>query len=88
MTSFNDVTNVCSTILVGKPLHMHRRTAMIHLHTCQHPHQITVYYRSLESRRLFSEPIFMPVTLIYIYYGDLVSYIVFHFMIEKDKDIP
>ena len=24
----------------------------------------------------------------YIFYGDLVSYIVFHFMIEKDKDIP
>ena len=26
------------------------------------------------------------VIYIYIYYSDLVSYIVFHFMIEKDKD--
>ena len=27
MTSFYDVTIVCSIILVGKPLHMHRQTA-------------------------------------------------------------
>ena len=46
---------------------MHRRTAMVHLCTHRHPHQITVYYESLEFRHLFSEPIFMPVTLIYIY---------------------
>ena len=62
MTSFNDVTIICSTILVGKPLHMHRRTAMVCLHTCQHPHQITIYYESLESHHLFSKTIFVPVT--------------------------
>ena len=40
MTSYNDVTIVCSINLVGKPLHMCRRTAIAHLHTCQHPCQI------------------------------------------------
>ena len=69
MTSFNDVMNVCSTILAGKPLHIHRRTARVCLHTRWHPCQITVYYKSLESHHLFSEPIFVPVTLSPRYFG-------------------
>ena len=47
MMSLNDVMNICSTILVGKPLCMCRRTAMVHLCTCQHPCQITICYESL-----------------------------------------
>ena len=64
MTSFNDVTIVCSIILAGKLLCIHRRTTTVCLCTCRHPRQITIYYGSLESHRLFSKPIFMPVTYI------------------------
>ena len=61
--SFNDVMIVCSPNKAGKPLHMCRRTAKVHLHTHQHPHQITVDHEGLESHRLFSKPVFVPVTL-------------------------
>ena len=46
MTSNYDVMIICCPILVGKPLHMHRRTAKVCLHTCRHPRQITVCYES------------------------------------------
>ena len=65
--SFYDVMIICSIILAGKPLHMCGPTAMVHLHTCWHPCQITIYTESLESHHLFSKPIFMPVTYIYVY---------------------
>ena len=66
MTSFYDVTIVCSIILVGKPLCMHRQTANGHLHTCWHQHQLTVLTDSTKCRHFVSEPIFVPVTYIYI----------------------
>ena len=37
VTSSNDITIICSINLAGKPLHMCRRTAIIHLCICQHP---------------------------------------------------
>ena len=46
MMSNSDVTIVCSPILVGKPLCMYRRTAMVCLCICRHPHQITICYES------------------------------------------
>ena len=39
VTSFYDVTIVCSTLLVGKPLHMCKWNAITHLHICQHHNQ-------------------------------------------------
>ena len=48
---------------------------MVHLHTHRCPCQITVYYKILESHRLFSEPIFMPVTYIYIYIYIYIGYL-------------
>ena len=69
MMSPRDVTIVCSIILAGKPLHMHRRSAMVHLHFCQHPCQLTVLTKSLECRHFISKPIFMPTTLSPRYFG-------------------
>ena len=72
MTSPHDVMIVCSIILVGKPLHMCRLSAMVHLHFCQHQHQLTILTgltKSLECCRFISEPIFMPVTLSPRYFG-------------------
>ena len=63
MMSVNDVTIVCSIILVGKPLHMCRQSANGHLHTCQHPCQLTVLTESTKCHHFVSEPAFMPVTL-------------------------
>ena len=66
MTSPCDVMIVCSIILVGKPLHMCRQSAMVRLHFCQHPCQLTiltVLTKSLECRRFISKLIFVPVTL-------------------------
>ena len=41
VTSFYDVTIICSTFSMGKPLHMHGENAIIHLcihrHHCQNP---------------------------------------------------
>ena len=39
VTSYHDVMIVCFNLLVGKPLHMHIGTAMVHLWICQCPHQ-------------------------------------------------
>ena len=39
VTSFHHVMIVCSNLLVGKPLHMHRGNAIVHLHVCWHHHQ-------------------------------------------------
>ena len=36
VTSLNDVTIICSTFSAGKPLHMCRGNAIIHLCICQH----------------------------------------------------
>ena len=48
---------ICSIILVGKPLHMHGRTAIVHLHICQHPHQIyQMLQRFWTSLSLFQTP--------------------------------
>ena len=69
MTSPHDVMIVCSIILAGKPLHMHRQSAMVHLHFCQHPCQLTVLTESLECHRFVSKPIFMPMTLSPRYFG-------------------
>ena len=63
VTLLNDVTIVCSIILAGKPLHMHRRSANSHLHTHRHPCQLTILTESTECHHFISEPIFMPVTL-------------------------
>ena len=67
VTLFYDVTIVCSIILAGKPLHMHRWTADSRLHTCRHPCQLTILTEITKCRRFVSEPIFVPVTYIYIY---------------------
>ena len=67
MTSPCDVMIVCSIILAGKPLCMCRQSAVVCLHFCQHPHQLTVLTKSSECRHFVSEPIFVPVTYIYIY---------------------
>ena len=65
--SYYDVTIVCSPILAGKPLHMHRRTATVRLHTLpastpnnrlQQKFQFGLVFRCL-----VSEPISVPVTL-------------------------
>ena len=40
---------------------------MVHLHICQHPHQLTIYTKSTNCCCFISEPIFVPVTYIYIY---------------------
>ena len=69
MMLFNDVMIVCSIILVGKPLHMHRRSADGHLHTCLHPHQLTVLTESTKCHHFVSEPVFVPVTLSPRYFG-------------------
>ena len=37
--SLNDVTIICSTFSMGKPVHMCRGNAIGHLHICQHCHQ-------------------------------------------------
>ena len=47
MMSFHDVMIVCSDLPVGKPLHMHIRTAAIHLCICWHPCQNPKYYKSI-----------------------------------------
>ena len=60
---FNDITIVCSIILAGKPLHMCRQSADGRLHTCRHPHQLTILTESMKCHHFISEPIFMPVTL-------------------------
>ena len=65
MTSPHDVMIVCSIILAGKPLCMHRQSAMVHLCFHQHPHQLTVLTESSECHRFVSEPVFVPVTYIY-----------------------
>ena len=39
MTSFDDVTIICSTFSVGKPLCMHRGNVTIRLHICRHHHR-------------------------------------------------
>ena len=36
MMSLHDITIICSTLLVGKPLHMCKGNAIICLHICQH----------------------------------------------------
>ena len=36
VTSFYDITIICSTFSMGKSLQMHRGNAIIHLHICQH----------------------------------------------------
>ena len=69
MTSYHDITIVCSDLLVGKPLHMHNGTAMVRLHICWHPHQNPKYYKSSKPLCLFPNPIFMPVTLSPRYFG-------------------
>ena len=72
MTSPHDVMIVCSIILVGKPLHMHRQSAVVCLHFCRPPHQLTILIvltKSLECHHFISEPIFMPVTLSPRYFG-------------------
>ena len=63
VTSFYDVTIVCSIILVGKPLHMHRQTTDSCLHICQHPCQLTVYTKSTKCHPFVSESVFVPVIL-------------------------
>ena len=68
VTSLNDITIVCSVILVGKPLHMHRRSANGCLHTCQHPRQLTILTESTECHHFVSKP-FVPVTLSPRYFG-------------------
>ena len=57
MTSPHDVMIVCSIIVLC------RRSAMVHLHFCRHPCQLTVLTESSECRRFISEPVFVPVTL-------------------------
>ena len=37
VTSLNDVTIICFPFVAGKALHMHRRAAMVHLHTAGIP---------------------------------------------------
>ena len=69
MTSPHDVMIVCSIILAGKPLHMHRRSAVVRLHFCRCPCQLTVLTESSECRRFISKPVFMPVTLSPRYFG-------------------
>ena len=64
---FNDVTIVCSIILAGKTLCMHRQSADGHRHTCQHQCQLTILTKSTKCHHFISEPIFMPVTYIYQY---------------------
>ena len=63
MMSPHDVMIVCSIILAGKPLHMCRRSAVVCLHFCRHPCQLTVSTKSSECHHFVSEPIFVPVTL-------------------------
>ena len=41
VTSLNDITTICSTYSMGKPLHMHRGNVIICLHICWHCHQNT-----------------------------------------------
>ena len=62
--SYRDVMILCSDFLVGKPLCMCIRTAMVHLHICQHPHQNPKYYESSELLHLFPIPFSIPVTYI------------------------
>ena len=40
VTLLNDIRIVCSPFSMEKALHMHRRAALIHLHTCWHPCQL------------------------------------------------
>ena len=40
LMSYSDVTIVCFINFVGKPLHMHRGTAIVHLPIHRHPCQI------------------------------------------------
>ena len=75
MMLFNDVTIVCSIILAGKPLCMHRQSTNGRLHTCQCPCQLTVLTESMKCCHFVSEPIFVPVTYIYIYIYYIYIYI-------------
>ena len=64
MTSRGDVMIVCSIVLVGKPLHMHRQYTVVHLRFCRGPHQLTILTESSECFHLVSKPVFVPVTYI------------------------
>ena len=66
MMLLNDVMIVCSVILAGKPLCMHRSSANGCLHTHQCPCQLTILTESTKCLHFVSRPIFMPVTYIYI----------------------
>ena len=46
---------------------MCRQSADGHLQTRWHPHQLTISTKSMKCHRFVSEPIFMPVTYIYIF---------------------
>ena len=67
VTLFNDVTIVCSVILVGKPLHMCRQSADGCLCTRWHPCQLTILTESMKCRHFISKPVFVPVTYIWYY---------------------
>ena len=41
----HNIMIICSDLPVGKPLHMHIGTAMVHLCICQCPHQNPKYYK-------------------------------------------
>ena len=81
MTLFNDVMIVCSIILVGKPLHMHRRSADGHLCTHWHACQLTILTESMKCHHFISKPVFMPVTYIYIYIPFYIYITLNHFVL-------
>ena len=63
VTSHYDVMIVCSNLPVGKPLHMHIGTAMVHLQICQCPHQNPLLLQRLQTSPSLFNPFSMPVTL-------------------------
>ena len=64
MMSHSGVMIVCSIFLVGKPLHMHNQTSIVHLHICQHPHQNPLLLQKLQTSLSLFNPFSMPVTYI------------------------
>ena len=62
--SFYDIRIICSILLVGKPLHMHRGNAIVHLpHLPASPPESPVTIATSKPHCLFFNLNFMPVTL-------------------------
>ena len=68
MTSYNDVTIICSFILAGKPLHMCGRTTIVCLHICWHPCQIYQILQRFQTSSSLFQTLFCACDIyIYIY---------------------